>query len=263
MSTGRPAGEVPAAHLDMRGGGRPLLLLHGWGVSSDLFTPILDGLQPGRLLIVPDLPGFGATPEPDAPWSVHEYADWCVALLDRLRVDSCDLVGHSNGGRIGIVIAAEHPGRIDRMVLTGSAGIRPRQTVRGAARVRTYKALRAMERSTALPGALRRTAGRRADLRGSADYRAVTGTMRGTLVRLVNEDVRGLLPELRIPVLLIWGDQDTETPIDDGRLMEQLIPDAELVVFEGAGHYAYLEQPDRFCRIVDVFFRDATPGDGA
>ena len=80
--------------------------------------------------------------------------------------------------------------------------------------------------------------------------------MRGTLVRLVNEDVRGLLPSLHLPVLLIWGDQDSETPIDDGRLMERLIPDAGLVVFEGAGHFAYLEQPGRFCRIVDVFLRD-------
>jgi len=64
-----------------------------------------------------------------------------------------------------------------------------------------------------------------------------------------------LLPELRIPVLLIWGDQDTEVPVEDGRTMERLIPDAGLVVFEGAGHYAYLEQPGRFCRIVDVFLR--------
>jgi pimeloyl-ACP methyl ester carboxylesterase len=255
-STDQPADEVPRAHVAVRGSGRPLLLLHGWGVSSELFAPILDGLQGGRQLIVPDLPGFGVTPEPNAPWSVHEYADWCVALLDRLGVETCDLIGHSNGGRIGIVIAAEHPRRIDRMVLAGSAGIRPRQTARGAARVRTYKALRAMERSAALPAALRRTAGRRADLRGSTDYRAVSGTMRGTLVRIVNEDLRVLLPDLRIPVLLIWGDQDTETPIDDGHLMEQLIPDAGLVVFEGAGHFAYLEQPDRFCRIVEVFLRD-------
>jgi pimeloyl-ACP methyl ester carboxylesterase len=258
-----PGGEVPAAHVDLRGSGRPTLLLHGWGVTSELFAPILDGLQPGRRLIVPDLPGFGATAEPEAPWSVHEYADWCVALLDHLGVETCDLIGHSNGGRIGIALAAEHPGRIEKMVLTASSGIRPRRTLRGAVRVRTYKALRAVQRSGAVPGAVRRTAGRRADLRGSADYRAVTGTMRGTLVRLVNEDLRGMLPDLKIPVLLIWGDRDTETPIDDGRLMEQLIPDAGLVVFEGAGHFAYLEQPDRFCRIVEVFLRDATPGAGA
>jgi pimeloyl-ACP methyl ester carboxylesterase len=248
--------EHPRAAVEVRGTGRPLLLLHGWGVSSELFAPILDGLQPGHTLIVPDLPGFGATPEPDVPWSVHEYAAWCIALLDRLGIESCDLVGHSNGGRIGIVMAAEHPGLITRMVLAGSAGIQPRRTLAASARVRTYKALRAVERSPALPSALRRRAGRRADQRGSADYRASSGTMRGTLVRLVNEDLRTLLPQVHIPVLLIWGEQDTETPVADGRLMERLIPDAGLVVFEGAGHYAYLEQPGRFCRIVEVFLHD-------
>ena len=248
--------EHPSAAVTVRGTGRPLLLLHGWGVSSELFAPILDGLQPGHRLIVPDLPGFGATPEPDTPWSVHEYAAWCIALLDRLGIERCDLVGHSNGGRIGIVMAAEHPGRVSRMVLAGSAGIRSRRTLAGSARVRTYKALRAVERASALPPALRRSAGRRADQRGSADYRAATGTMRGTLVRLVNEDLRDVLPQVNIPVLLIWGEHDAETPIDDGRLMERLIPDAGLVVFEGAGHYAYLEQAERFCRIVEVFLRD-------
>jgi pimeloyl-ACP methyl ester carboxylesterase len=252
-------GEVPRAAVVDGGTGRPLLLLHGWGASAELFAPILDALQPGRRLIVPDLPGFGATPEPETPWSVHEYATWCVALLDRLGIETCDVIGHSNGGRIGIVMAAKFSGRVRRLVLAGSAGIRPRRTVRSKARLRSYKLLRAVERSRAVPAALRRSAGRRADLRGSADYRAVSGVMRGTLVRIVNEDLRTMLPALSMPVLLIWGDQDTETPLDDGRLMERVIPDAGLVVFEGAGHYAYLEQPGRFCRIVDVFLRDGAP----
>jgi pimeloyl-ACP methyl ester carboxylesterase len=252
-------GEIPRAALEVRGDGRPLLLLHGWGVSSELFDPILDALEQGRRLIVPDLPGFGATTEPDTPWSVHDYAAWCVALLDRLGVERCDLIGHSNGGRIGIVMAATYPGRIERMVLTASAGIRPRQTLRGAARVRSYKALRMVERSGLLPKAVRQAARRRAEQRGSADYRAVSGVMRGTLVRIVNEDLTRDLPNLHLPVLLIWGDKDAETPIADGQLMERLIPDAGLVVFEGAGHYAYLEQAARFCRIVEVFLRDDPP----
>jgi pimeloyl-ACP methyl ester carboxylesterase len=258
-----PTGELPPAAVAVHGTGRPLLLLHGWGVSSELFAPILEGLQPGRQLIVPDLPGFGATPEPGSPWSVHEYAAWCIALLDRLGIETCDLIGHSNGGRIGIAIAARHPDRISRMVLTGSAGLRPRHSLRDAARVRTYKVLRAVERSSAMPDAVRRSAKRRADQGGSADYRAATGTMRGTLVRIVNEDLLPLLPGLRIPVLLIWGENDTETPVEDGRIMERLIPDAGLVVFEGAGHYAYLEQPGRFDRIVDVFLRGDPSVDSA
>jgi pimeloyl-ACP methyl ester carboxylesterase len=132
--------------------------------------------------------------------------------------------------------------------------------LRAAARVRSYKALRALEQSAVMPAALRRAAGRSADQRGSADYRAVSGVMRGTLVRIVNEDLRPLLPRIDIPVLLIWGETDSETPLEDGQLMERLIPDAGLVVFEGAGHYAYLEQPGRFCRIVQVFLGDEQGG---
>ena len=79
-------------------------------------------------------------------------------------------------------------------------------------------------------------------------------------VRLVNQDLRALLPRISQPVLLIWGDADAETPLADGRLMERLIPDAGLVVFEGAGHYAYLEQAGRFAHIVNVFLRDSRGG---
>jgi pimeloyl-ACP methyl ester carboxylesterase len=78
------------------------------------------------------------------------------------------------------------------------------------------------------------------------------------MVKLVNADLRPLLGRLRAPTLLIWGERDEETPLRDGRLMESMIPDAGLVVFEGSGHFAYAEQPDRFGRVVDVFLRGAT-----
>jgi pimeloyl-ACP methyl ester carboxylesterase len=253
------ATETPAAHVEVSGDGKPLVLLHGWGASAELFAPIVNALQPGRRLIVPDLPGFGATPPPPAPWSAHEYAEWTTALFDRLGVERADVIGHSNGGRIALVLAAAHPDRIGKLVLTGSAGIRPRHGLRYQARVRSYKALRALGQSRAVPAALRSAAQARAERRGSDDYRAATGTMRGTLVRLVNDDLRALLPHVSAPVLLIWGDRDTETPLAHGRTMERLIPDAGLVIFEGAGHYAYLEQPARFSRIVDVFLRPEAP----
>jgi len=248
--------EDPAAHVIERGDGSPVLLLHGWGASAELFVPIFDGLQPGRRLIAPDLPGFGATARPAQPWSVHEYAAWVVALLDRLGVARCDVIGHSNGGRIGIVLAAEHPARVRRLVLTDSSGIRPRHGLRYRYRVAAYKALRRAERATVLPRALRDAAQRRAASRGSTDFRAASGTMRATLVRLVNEDLIPALPHVAAPTLLIWGERDEDTPLRDARVMERLIPDAGLVVFEGAGHYAYLEQPGRFCTVVDVFLRD-------
>jgi pimeloyl-ACP methyl ester carboxylesterase len=249
--------ENPAAHVDVSGEGPPLLFLHGWGVSSELFKPLVPLLSAARRLIVPDLPGFGGTPPPAAAWSVSDFAAWTVALLDRLAVTRCDVIGHSNGGRIALMLAARHPDRINKVVVTGGAGIRPSHGLRYQWRVRTYKTLRLASRTRLMPPALRGWAASRADRRGSVDYRAASGVMRETLVRIVNEDLRPLLPAVKRPVLLIWGERDTETPLPDGRLMERLIPDAGLVVFEGAGHYAYLEQPARFARIVNVFLSDA------
>jgi len=247
--------EAPPAHVDVRGAGDALLMLHGWGTSAELFAPLIEPLLPGRQLILPDMPGFGATPPPPAPWGTAEYTSWVIALLDRLEVERCHVIGHSNGGRIAAVLAASHPARVNKVVLTGSAGVRPRHSLGHRLRVRSYKALRALAQARTAPAALRRIAQARAERRGSDDYRAATGVMRGTLVRLVNEDVTPLLPRIGAPVLLVWGDRDAETPLRDAHVMERLIPDAGLVVFEGAGHYAYLEQAQRFCRIVDVFTR--------
>lgn len=255
MST---AAEQPPASVEGHGDGEPLLLLHGWGASGELFAPLLDSLQPGRRLIVPDLPGFGTTAPPPTAWSVHDYAAWTLALLDRMGVARADIIGHSNGGRVAIVIAAQHPERVRKLVLVDSAGIRTRGGPGDWLRVRTYKLLRAAQRARALPTALRRVAQARADRRGSADYRAATGTLRGTLVRLVNEDLTPLLGAIAAPTLLIWGELDAETPLRDARVMERSIPDAGLVVLSGAGHFSYLEQPGRFIRIVDVFLRGAS-----
>ncbi len=91
----------------------------------------------------------------------------------------------------------------------------------------------------------------------SADY-AAAGPLRPTLVRLVNADLRPHLPHIAVPTLLVWGAEDADTPVADGALMEELIPDAGLVVLEGAGHYSYLDQSARFTRIVSHFL--APPG---
>jgi pimeloyl-ACP methyl ester carboxylesterase len=245
--------EPPGALLDS-GSGPALLLLHGWGATKELMAPLAQRLT-GYRTVIPDLPGFGSTPTPPQAWGVDEYAEWVLRLLDRLGLERADVVGHSNGGRIAVALAVAHPERVNRMVLTDSAGIRPRHGFSYHVRVRTFKLLRAAAGSHWLPAGVRAWAQQRAARRGSADYRAASGVLRATMVRLVNTDMRAHLSRLSTSTLLIWGDRDQETPLEDARTMERLIPDAGLVVFEGCGHFAYAEQPDRFCRIVDVFLR--------
>jgi pimeloyl-ACP methyl ester carboxylesterase len=221
------------------------VLLHGWAASIDTVAPIQDCLSAERRVIAFDLPGFGQSDLPPRPWDSHDFAVAIKRALDQLGLDRVSLIGHSRGGAISIVLASQWPGLVERIVLVDSAGLRPRHSVGYRARVAAYKTARRVAGRGQLGEWL---SGRF----GSTDYRAA-GPMRATLVRVVNEDLRPLLPRVNAPTLLIWGDQDRETPLSDAAIMEQEIPDAGLVVFPGAGHFSYLDDLPRFCQIVKYF----------
>jgi pimeloyl-ACP methyl ester carboxylesterase len=177
--------------------------------------------------------------------------------MDRLEIERADIIGHSHGGRVAIGLGAAHPGRVNKLVLAASSGLRQPQTARARARVRMFKSGRRMAKAPLLPAGAKKKLQAWVDRQGSDDYRAASGVMRSTLVKLVNSDARRLLPKLQCPTLLIWGDKDDQTPVANAREMEQLIPDAGLVVLGGGGHFVYAEQLDRFCRVVDTFLAAA------
>jgi pimeloyl-ACP methyl ester carboxylesterase len=247
------ASERPSANLVEAGSGAPLLCLHGWGASSELFAPLGRALGDRRRLLMPDLPGFGATAKPPEPWDVASYASWVCGLMDRLGLVRVDILGHSFGGSVALYLAATVPDRVGHLVLAGSAGVRQPPSLRARVRIRVFKLSRHIGASRLLPSALRAVAARRAGRAGSRDYRAAQGVMRPTFVRIVNQDLRPLMPHISAPTLLVWGDRDDETPIGDGREMETLIPDAGLVVLRGGTHYAYIEQSTAFAHIVATF----------
>jgi pimeloyl-ACP methyl ester carboxylesterase len=241
----------------VRGCGPPVLVLHGWGASIEAVHPIVTGLSPVGTVYALDLPGFGQSELPPQPWGVEDYQAFVVAFMDILEIESPTIVGHSNGGRIAIRMASTEPARAARLVLVDSAGIRPKRTLRWYRRVAMAKIGKHAARLLGSPGERLRLllVGRS----GSADYLAA-GAMQPTLVKLVNADLRPFMPLLAVPTLLVWGSEDSETPLSAGREMERLIPDAGLVVLEGAGHYSYLDQPARFARIVSHFI--APPAGG-
>lgn len=237
------------AYRDLGQAGRrpPVVLLHGWGASLDAVASIQQALTAEHRVLAFDLPGFGQSDPPPAAWASADYAALLERALDRLGLDRVHLIGHSRGGAIAIVLAASRPSLVERLVLVDSAGLRPARGPRYRARVAAYKVARRFVRRRAAADWLSRRF-------GSADYRSA-GRLRSTLVRLVNEDLRPLLPRVAAPTLLIWGDQDEETPLRDAAIMEQEITDAGLVVFPGAGHFAYADDPGRFAAIVGHFLK--------
>lgn len=234
-----------------RGDGAPVLVLHGWGASLEAVHPIVAELSGRCSVYALDLPGFGATSMPPETWGSTEYADFVCRFMDEHGLERAAVVGHSHGGRIAIRLAVAHPERVTKLVLVDSAGIRPRRTFKYRRRVALAKLAKQVARFGGRRGRLLRE--RLVQRTASADYLSAGPLLRATFVRIVNEDLRDLLGRIAVPTLLIWGALDTDTPLEHGKLMEQSIPDAGLVVFERAGHFSYADEPVAFGRVVRHF----------
>ena len=228
------------------------MILHGWGVTIESINPIMQCLSQTHTVFALDLPGFGQTSQPATNWGVFDYAGWVANFLDVVDCPCADFIGHSFGGRIAIVLASQHAERLNRLVLVDSAGIRPQKTWWYRLRVGTFKAARTSLQLLPIASWRQRIQGAVYTLFGSADYRNA-GAMRAILVRVVNEDLRSLLPAIQSPTLVIWGENDQDVPVSHGQIMAQEIPNAQLEVLTGAGHYSYLDRLPQFCRLVREF----------
>lgn len=242
-------------HYEDRGSGENLVLLHGWGTDLSLYEGLIAHLSKYMRVVAPELPGFGKTPEPPQPWCAADYSDFVLKFLKALEIRKAVLLGHSNGGRIIIKTVGEGLTQLEvpKIILIGSAGLVREKTPAEKRRLKRYrlgkKILSSRPVQLLFPDALEKFKKKS----GSEDYRSATPVMRDTLVRLVNEDLRHLLPNIKQPTLLIWGENDEATPLSDGKTMEKLLPDGGLVVVRGAGHYCYLEQPLFVYRVLDSF----------
>jgi pimeloyl-ACP methyl ester carboxylesterase len=235
------------------GDGRPVLALHGWGGSIQSFWPVAERLAPkGYQVHLLDLPGFGQSELPPTTWGVGDYAAFILAYLDGAQIDRTALIGHSFGGRISLMLAADHSAWFSRMVLAAGAGIRTPPSLRQMMRSGVSRTVRKGLTSLHMDGLRDRLRESYNQRYASEDF-LTAGPLRETFIRVIEEDLTAYAERVPLPTLLIWGDQDQETPLWQGRRFEQIMPDAGLVVFTGAGHFAYLERLSETVHIVDHF----------
>lgn len=237
----------------IEGEGDVVVLLHGWGCDHTIWRQTTDMLKNSHKVIAVDFAGFGNSSEPDSVWGVEEYTRSIEALLKSLGANYPTLIGHSFGGRVSIVYASRN--EVKRVVLTDAAGVKPRRKLGYYYKVYSFKLMRHL-----LPILIGRQKAQmlieqRRQRSGSSDYNRATPTMRAILSKVVNEDLQHLMPRVKAPVLLFWGDKDTATPLADAYTMARKMPNTEMVIAKGAGHFAMLEQPELWFTSLKSFLK--------
>lgn len=225
------------------GSGEDIILLHGWGQNIEMMKPLGDRLEKNYRITILDFPGFGKSTEPKESLNIYEYCEVLEELVEKLKIKNPIIMGHSFGGRVGIVYASKN--EVKKLVFFGSPCVRNEKDKPGL-KVRVLKKL------ATIP-VLNKLAAFAKKHMGSRDYRNASEVMRNTLVKVVNEDLSECAKKINAPTLLMWGEYDTEAPVEDAQKLEKIIKDAGLIVFPNSTHYAYLENLQQVVRILKNF----------
>lgn len=200
------------------------------------------------------MPGQGQTEEPKEPMNVDDYVKFVEEFIEKMGIKEIDLIGHSNGGRIIIKLMNNKLNfKVNKIVLIGSAGLIYKKSFKVKSKIRLYKICKTI----AGKGIIHKISPKLIDkvngYFGSEDYKNSTPVMRKTMSLLVNTDLKDELKNVNAPTLLIWGENDTATPISGARIMEKEIPDAGLVEVKGCSHYVFIEAAAYVNRVIKTF----------
>jgi len=215
----------------------PLLIwAHGWGHTHRALLLLAESLRRAAPSVLVDFPGFGESPLPPGAWSTEDYADAVAEWLTTFPAGRRVWIGHSFGSRVGLRLAARHPDAVQGLFLVAAAGLPPQRSPAARFRIAARRWAFRIARSLTPEGPAR---DRLRERFGSADYRQA-GAMRPILVKAVSENLTDVASAVRCPTVLVYGENDRETPPNIGERLQHLIPDAQLHVLRGFDHWNVL-----------------------
>lgn len=223
--------------------GEAIVLLHGWGQNIQMMQMLGEPFKDKFRIIAVDFPGFGNSEEPKEVMDVSDYTNVIENLLKKLNVKNPILIGHSFGGRVSVKFASRND--VKKVILLSPA---LRSHDKKGLKTKILKFLKTV------PGIKNLESWAKNHI-GSRDYKAASPMMKQVLVKTVNEDLSEDAKKIKAPVILIYGDMDSEVPEEDTKEYERLIPDCGLILYEGCTHYAYLERLNQTINIIGNFIR--------
>ena len=243
-------------NYEVTGAGTPVILLHGWLCSLETMKPIAKTLENNFRVYNVDLPGFGKSDKLQAPFNTDMFGDFLDGFIKQLKIENPILIGHSNGGRTIINYMGRNLGKANKIILIDSAGIKPERKIGYYIRIYTFKILKNFLRVFPDVEMFNNIRERVLGKFGSSDYKNSSEVLRRTMSIIINEDQREIMKNINVPTLLLWGENDEDTPINDGKIMEQNIKDSALITIKDAGHFSYLDSLNQCMEIIKSFLKE-------
>lgn len=189
--------------------------------------------------------GFGESGLIPFAYSLDDYVNEVKGLLDKLSVKKYDLIAHSFGGRIALKLATLDK-RLDKLILTGCAGLKPKRRLSYYFKVYRYKLLKKFLPESKLTNF------------GSADYVKLSPVMKKSFIKIVNEHLDGILKDINNKTLIIFGQNDRETPLYFAKKLKKEIKNSTLLIMKDCGHFAFIDNP----RVFNLYVNEFLFGDG-
>lgn len=221
-----------------------VLFLHGYAGSIDSFLFFQNNIKDKNTLNI-DLPGFGLSERPPDSFTIYDYAEAVQKLLKELSIKKVSIVSHSFGSRIAIILSSLKPKLVSKMVIIDGAGLKPRFNLFTYLKIKKYKLLKKLVNKKVLKDSV-------LNKYGSADLK-LNKIPQKVFVSVVNTHLNYLLKLVSCPTLLLWGKRDKSTPLYMAKIMNKRIKDSALIVFKKAGHFSYVERPQKALIIIKNF----------
>lgn len=261
--------QLPALHIETYGSGRPIVLLHGWGMHSGLFLPMGEHLARRHTIVAVDLPGHGESSAYAQFADLAQHAGYLVDQLSRLFQEGVTLVGWSLGGLLAQYLAAQYPQYIDKLILLSSTPCFRRlqdwtyaiedKVLTGFAAdlMRDYQGTLSRFLALQFLGAQQQKENlRRARELLFARPQPQPDMLLQGLRLLETSDLRTELRRVQCPTLIINGERDTLVPSVAAQYLAEHLADARAIVIEGAGHAPFLSHSDLVSFFLDRFLHE-------
>ena len=240
-------------HYEILGEGKPLLILHGWGGCINSMYPLIEYYKKSHKVITLDFPSHGESSMIEN-WNVTDYMNNLYNFLQELKIEKVDIICHSFGGRVSILLAALHPEMVDKLVLIDSGGMLCKRTPKYYAKLYSYKiAKHLMKLKYRNKEEYDKWLEEERKKRSSNDFNALKPEMRSTFIKVVNQNLKPYLKKITAPTVLIWGEFDKDTPIYMAKQINKGIKGSTLHILENCGHFSYLDDFNSVVKIIDEF----------